>query len=263
MSQITLYPSGPSGPPTGLDLGEAGSVVTNYGPGSVSYSDVAEPFVSEGTIAADDTATLAGTQFFRSAVGAVIGARALTPSAEGGSGVTLVDLGVVDIMDLLDNGSQTLYTPSEPALVVQVAVDMATLVLPDTQGISVFRAMPPLNAATPFSQVSSSFGVRDGTGPPAPKLGSDPVVAALVTPGFAFDGAVGTWAADTAYGALEVVSAAGHMWASQAGTSDSTPPDFAGNIGGSVVDGTVTWQDQGALPTVGSARFYALIVTPS
>jgi hypothetical protein len=70
MSTVTLYPSGP---PTGVDLGEAGAVVTNYGAGSVSYSDVAEPFVAEGTIAATATATLSGTQFFRATTGAVLG----------------------------------------------------------------------------------------------------------------------------------------------------------------------------------------------
>ena len=70
MSTVTLYPSGP---PTGVDLGEAGAVVTNYGAGSVSYSDTAEPFVAEGTIAATATATLSGTQFFRATTGAVLG----------------------------------------------------------------------------------------------------------------------------------------------------------------------------------------------
>jgi hypothetical protein len=261
MSQVTLYPSGPSGPPTGLDLGEAGSVVTNYGPGSVSYSDVAEPFVSEGTIAADDTATLAGTQFFRSAVGAVIGARALTPSAEGGSGVTLVDLGVVDIMDLLD-GPQTLYTPSDPVLVVQVAVDMTTLVLPDTQGISIVCSSGLPSFETPMNQISTA-GPRALQAVRAPTVGSDPVVAVMDTLNTILDEAVGTWAADTAYVNGEAVSAVGHLWTSQPGTTDSTPPDFAGNIGGSVVDGTVTWLDTGAIPTVGSARFYALIAMPS
>jgi hypothetical protein len=77
MSTVTLYPSGP---PTGVDLGEAGAVVTNYGAGTVSYSDVAEPFVAEGTIAASATATLSGTQFFRAATGAVLGIAALDAS---------------------------------------------------------------------------------------------------------------------------------------------------------------------------------------
>jgi hypothetical protein len=82
MSQVTLYPSGP---PTGLDLGAAGSVVTNYGPGTVSYSDTAEPFTAEGTIAASASATLTGTQFFRAAAGAVIATRALSSSAGDGN----------------------------------------------------------------------------------------------------------------------------------------------------------------------------------
>jgi hypothetical protein len=77
MSTVTLYPSGP---PTGVDLGEAGAVVTNYGAGSVSYSDVAEPFVAEGTIAATATATLYGTQFFRATTGAVLGIAELDAS---------------------------------------------------------------------------------------------------------------------------------------------------------------------------------------
>jgi hypothetical protein len=69
MPRLTLYPSGP---PSGVDLGPAGAVVTNYGDGTVSYSDTADPFVAEGTIAANGTATLYGTQFFRATDGATI-----------------------------------------------------------------------------------------------------------------------------------------------------------------------------------------------
>jgi hypothetical protein len=55
-----------------VDLGAAGAVVTNYGAGTVSYSDTADPFVAEGTIAPLASATLTGTQFFRAAAGAVL-----------------------------------------------------------------------------------------------------------------------------------------------------------------------------------------------
>jgi hypothetical protein len=55
-----------------VDLGASGAVVTNYGTGTVSYSDTADPFVAEGTIAPSASATLTGTQFFRAAAGAVL-----------------------------------------------------------------------------------------------------------------------------------------------------------------------------------------------
>jgi hypothetical protein len=55
-----------------VDLGASGAIVTNYGAGTVSYSDTADPFVAEGTIAPSASATLTGTQFFRAAAGAVL-----------------------------------------------------------------------------------------------------------------------------------------------------------------------------------------------
>jgi hypothetical protein len=55
-----------------VDLGASGAVVSNYGTGTVSYSDTADPFVAEGTIAPSASATLTGMQFFRAAAGAVL-----------------------------------------------------------------------------------------------------------------------------------------------------------------------------------------------
>lgn len=68
---ITLTPTAP---PIGLALGPGGAVVSNYGPGTVSYSDMTDPFVAEGTITSGSTATLYGTQFFRATSGATINA---------------------------------------------------------------------------------------------------------------------------------------------------------------------------------------------
>lgn len=71
----------PGGLPLGVNLGEDGAVVTNYGAGSVSYSDTEAPFVAEGTIASGAIATLNGTQFFVSAAGAVLDIRPLPSPA--------------------------------------------------------------------------------------------------------------------------------------------------------------------------------------
>lgn len=73
----------PGGPPVGVDLGSNGAVVTNYGAGTVSYSDTEAPFVAEGTIAATATATLAGTQFFTAPAGATIQVQPVPPSTGG------------------------------------------------------------------------------------------------------------------------------------------------------------------------------------
>lgn len=72
----------PGGPPVGVALGVNGAVVTNYGGGSLSYSDTEAPFVAEGTIAAGSTATLYGTQFFTTVAGAVLEVRTLASNVE-------------------------------------------------------------------------------------------------------------------------------------------------------------------------------------
>ncbi len=69
MSTITLYPSAP---PAGVDLGASGATVTNIGGSTVDYSDRADPFVTEGSLAAAASATLTGTQFFRAASGSTL-----------------------------------------------------------------------------------------------------------------------------------------------------------------------------------------------
>jgi hypothetical protein len=66
-----------SAPPVGLDLGAGGAVISNGGPGTVSYSDTESPFVAEGAISSGATATLYGTQFFKAVNGATITSRAL------------------------------------------------------------------------------------------------------------------------------------------------------------------------------------------
>lgn len=73
----------PGGQPLGVNLGEAGARVANRGAGSISYSDTEAPFVAEGTIAANAAATLYGTQFFTSTVGAVLGVTELVPGPLG------------------------------------------------------------------------------------------------------------------------------------------------------------------------------------
>lgn len=62
----------PGALPLGVNLGEDGAVVTNYGAGTVSYSDTETPFVAEGTIAALAAVALSGTQFFQASTGSVV-----------------------------------------------------------------------------------------------------------------------------------------------------------------------------------------------
>lgn len=105
MATLTLYPSGP---PSGVDLGPGGAVVTNLGGGTVSYSDTADPFVAEGTIAASASATLTGTQFFRAPAGATIATKAVElGSAEERLVIAEAGLATLDAAAVKLAGTQT------------------------------------------------------------------------------------------------------------------------------------------------------------
>lgn len=186
-----------------------------------------------------------------------------------GSGIQLVDLGVVDIVDLLD-GPQTLYTPSEPVLVVQVAIEVDTLVLPDSHAMVVTQGTPPFTADPRHLLIvfSNTNLVTSTITPHLPVVWSDPVLVGINTgySGYFVDEALEPWAPDTTYGATkECIIADGFIWSSSEGTTGSEQPDFAGSPaeGAEVVDGTVTWTNEDPIPTVGSAHFYALVGKPS
>jgi len=48
-----------------------------------------------------------------------------------------------------------------------------------------------------------------------------------------------------------------------AGTSGGSEPAWPVGVNTPTVDGSVTWLDEGAVPTVGSARLYASRATPA
>jgi hypothetical protein len=69
-----------------------------------------------------------------------------------------------------------------------------------------------------------------------------------------------TWSANHAWHNGQALLEVGHLWVTtDTGLGGGSDPDFAGNIGGSVTDGAVTWTDKGTIPSVGSAHFLALV----
>lgn len=192
------------------------------------------------------------------------GAVAALSSAMGGR---LVDLGVVTATSLLA-GKQLLYTPAAGELVMAVIIDQDTVVLIDgVASVWVATSTAALNATSMRALVcglgaskwEDSFAVATHFSIPLSSTAL-PIYAGLDSgaPGFV----QGAWQANHASVKGDGVIGAGHVWGAWAagGTSGGSAPDFAGNIGGSVVDGTITWSDDGAVPTTGSAHMYALVM---
>lgn len=178
-----------------------------------------------------------------------------------GGSQTLTDLGVVEITDLLA-GQVALYTPSSEY--VSAVPDVDSAVAPDHHTISIVQREPS-DAGDPrsFFSYGGTFQGPAGAGHGFyPFVSSTVVYAGLVTDFSAYflDEALAAWQANHVYSDKTCISAAGHIWSSDTGTSGGSAPDFAGNLGGTVTDNTVTWQDEGALPTTGSVHVYALVV---
>lgn len=207
--------------------------------------------LSEDIIRSDGTVGPIGQRFEDAIDGAV------------GGGHSTMDLGTVNIVDLL-NGPQTLYTPTGPLWVVKVAVDRASVVLPDSQGLLVVQGSTPFTSDpdTPLFFINVNTDRPSGT--VTGWVQDEPILAGISTEqsGYFLDEALGSWQADQAYDtAKECILESGHIWSSSVGTTGGSKPDFAGSPteGSTVADNTVTWTNEGPIPTVGSAHFYALV----
>lgn len=203
-------------------------------------------------------------------------------TAAGGSpgAVRWLDLGIVAVGDL-DTAPVTLYTPAAGELVTDVRIRdfVYTDVTDSLFGVfSGVRYGPiawvghnadnvrdaPAQAATGLGQLADNEGdisvqsfVRITAG--------DPLIAAFSAHDSGEQAAL-AWTANTAKDgtpvAVNVIGAA-HIWTSQdSGNTGGSPPDFAGNIGGSVVDGDITWTDAYAIPAAGEARILVAVTTP-
>lgn len=189
---------------------------------------------------------------------------------DGGSqpgAVRLLDLGVVTLANLGD----TLYTPAAGELVGPVFLrDVVYL----TDG-GVFVSLLITGDTVALAGWDSDLA-RDGFGYAANPPNVDDRLAIAPTsmgpvgvgmgPSGASDAAFSStnWEPLTPYtlNANPAIVAVSHIWTiDDDGTSGGSEPDFAGNIGGTVVDNDITWTDQGVLGD-GSAHVYAYVATP-
>ncbi len=212
----------------------------------------------------------------------------LAPAAGGGS-QPVKDLGLVNVPDLID-GAQTLYTPQDGEFVVLVPGSPSDFVQIDNPACSVIMGQyPPLiygkdveltwdqattdprnMAIDPFSHnnlgpifsngtltYSGLAAIRD-TRPflaaIAVQTGNDPTIIASLP----------AWQALHGYVDDDLVRGSGHIWVATGGggNSGASEPDWASNFGGSVVDGDVTWFDEGAFPATGALHMYAIATMP-
>jgi len=189
--------------------------------------------------------------------------------AGGGSqpgAVRRLDLGAFDITDLLA-GPVLLYTPAAGEVVGPVF--LTDVVFTDAHAVIVAQADGVDGASRQLAAFTSSdwtIGILSGgaflqwrLATSAVSIGiSEDTQQPLAEP----------WQADHAYTpdpdtSESLILAAGHLWLSpDTGDSGSVEPDFAGNIGGTVVDNDLTWTDDGVLPTQGSCHVYADVTTP-
>lgn len=185
-------------------------------------------------------------------------------------GITLVDLGVVNAVDLLA-GPKTLYTPSAGQYVALtvgpdsfVAMDHQSYDIVPNDRLSLLASMAPLVQVAPNQTAWYQFLPPGSNRLTAGGVQtSAPIKAVLQTDTNTISilGPTPAWAATHLYAAnVVILGPDNHWWSSGAGgTSAGTIPNFAGNEGGTVVDGSVTWTDEGAIPTTGSLHLYALV----
>lgn len=189
--------------------------------------------------------------------------KAYVDAGGGSQSVKAVVCDPVTAADLL-NGPVTLYTPAAGESVVALYVSEATLSA--AAGLIVAPDIPFGTVGTSFAAVGSDIAYDSALFAALVNAG-DGSLAALTEPiligpstdpvnptgGAAF---ARSWQAATVYGTDTPkfgVIEAGHLWQNvgSEGTSDGSQPDFAGNIGGTVVDGAdIVWQDLEAFEDV-------------
>lgn len=210
------------------------------------------------------------------------------------AGAQLIDLGIISVLDLLD-GPQTIYTPELNSYMqlLLAPFDFVALDAPDQPGrIDVVQGdfLPdgtltdgPPSPYTRIGEFELSVGntftdMQKNVDQGNPPLGvgavrssqmirhSRPLVAWFLAgnDGFPARTTPASWQATHAYAQYTtIIGDDDHYWvATTAGTSGGSEPDFASNEGGTVVDGTVTWTDEGGIPTAGQFRLWAIVMSP-
>jgi hypothetical protein len=194
----------------------------------------------------------------------------------GGSSPSLVDLGLIETADLL-SGPITLHTPTTSDVIlatyttdvgfVPLDTDAHLFVVPGS-GIAADAisgefllwtnavdggsydasgniALRTLNGKHPF-QDGSAIKAVCATG-----FNGYPIMAALVD-----------WQSAHAYAAFALILRSGTIWSADSGggTSGGSAPDFASapSEGDTVDDNTVTWTNEGEIPSAGALHVYLL-----
>lgn len=184
------------------------------------------------------------------------------PASTGGGGVSqvrLLDLGTVNIVDLLA-GPVTLYTPAPGEAVLNFSRRDDFVPVTPVEGATIYLTQAPLDSSVINNERNLGFGLHPIWGNVSISQDSLKAVMQTVNTGFVVYEATGVWQSSHAYPDPNLITAAGRMWSSNIGTSDATVPDFASNIAGTVFDGTVTWTDEGPTPTAGSLHVYAVVL---
>lgn len=206
--------------------------------------------------------------------------------------MTLVDLGTVNVVDLID-GPQTLYTPAAGTY-FQLLFSPEDFVAPNyytvcgNDGDDGLAFGPVVNYAYMFiaadgnnsvetfaakgvfdqvSQVPAEHNLRAMIGP---DFGNVVAALHLFWDDVSLLEPAGSWQANHLFPAASVIIAGGKFFTSSGGTSDVSEPDWASAspAGDTVTDGTVTWTFQGGasgnanVPTQGTLHFYALVASP-
>jgi hypothetical protein len=202
----------------------------------------------------------------------------------GSSSVKWVDLGLVDAAALAVSGRRTLYTTGAGEFLsalrfgdTVVSNDGVPVIVFEIGGLSIATAddapygeagfaVAPIDSYARGIVIATYFNNganREQFRSPGLQTGAfTATLAADSTPSHVLSNP--SWQANHAYAATTAIIAAGHYWDNGgAGTSGGSTPNFAGHISGSVVDGTLTWYDEGAVATQGSVHAYAEIVTPA
>lgn len=198
---------------------------------------------------------------------------AVTAAAIAALGVVRrLDLGLVTAADLA-TGPVVLYTPSAGEIAGPIFI--RDYELPPT---GIFFKVTSSEQGNGMAYLGGSDESRDsvgiasnGQGQPPGDVAADtstayviPTTSTAISVGYVSadsERLATPWAANTTYTA-GFVYAVGHLWVGAAGTSGGSTPDFAGNIGGSVVDNDIEWFDSGVVPTTGQIHVYADACVP-
>lgn len=202
------------------------------------------------------------------------------PTNGGSQTVSVIDCGVVDLGDVIRAGALELVAQAEGRLIKSVRFGTDELAQPSdggslwliTQNTSGYAGFGYLNGTDAFDtdgllgdDSNTGPGVAGGGSGKAQILDTGPLIAgssgpgnSLTSPGYEFLPPV-TWQANHAYCGNAWLIDDDHVWIATNGVSGGSKPDFAGNEGSNVADGTITWYDQGEIPT-GSAHVYVEVV---